>query len=91
MLADASREQRGALRIRPGGPSGCEVLLRIPLNPIAHSGVFDHPRSEAAERPTRGLVHPLMVTWVRITRVLATRVMATCKARQDRRDSPRRS
>lgn len=26
--------------------------LRIPLNPISHSGVFDHPRSEAAERPT---------------------------------------
>ena len=36
--------------------------VRIPLNPIIHSGVFDHPRSEAAERPTRGLVHPLMVT-----------------------------
>jgi len=36
--------------------------LRIPLNPITHSGVFDHPRSEAAERPTRGLVHPLLVT-----------------------------
>ena len=32
--------------------------VRIPLNPITHSGVFDHPRSEAAERPTRGLVHP---------------------------------
>jgi len=22
--------------------------VRIPLNPISHSGVFDHPRSEAA-------------------------------------------
>ncbi len=32
--------------------------VRIPANPIAHSGVFDHPRSEAAERPTRGLRSP---------------------------------
>ncbi len=38
------------------------IKVRIPLNPITHSGVFDHPRSEAAERPTRGLVQPLMVT-----------------------------
>ena len=28
--------------------------VRIPLNPISQSGVFDHPPSEAAERPTRG-------------------------------------
>jgi len=26
--------------------------VRIPANPITHSGVFDHPPSEAAERPT---------------------------------------
>ncbi len=29
--------------------------LRIPVKAISQSGVFDHPRSEAAKRPTRGL------------------------------------
>ena len=29
--------------------------VRIPVKPISQSGVFDHPHSEAAERPTRGL------------------------------------
>lgn len=29
--------------------------MRIPAKAISQSGVFDHPRSEAAERPTRGL------------------------------------
>ncbi len=29
--------------------------VRIPVKAISQSGVFDHPRSEAAKRPTRGL------------------------------------
>ena len=32
-----------------------EAWLRIPRKPISQSGVFDHPRSEAAKRPTREL------------------------------------
>jgi hypothetical protein len=37
--------------------------VRIPAKAISQSGVFDHPRSEAAKRPTRGLTsHPLTIT-----------------------------
>ncbi len=32
--------------------------LRIPVKAISQSGVFDHPRSEAVKRPTRGLGSP---------------------------------
>ena len=35
-----------------------EVSLRIPAKAISQSGVFDHPRSEAAERPTLGRGSP---------------------------------
>ena len=34
-------------------------LLRIPVKAISQSGVFDHPRSEAAKRPTRRVASPL--------------------------------
>jgi len=42
-----------------GKPEDAVSKVRIPLNPISHSGVFDHPRSEAATRPTGGLTSPL--------------------------------
>jgi len=32
--------------------------VRIPAKAISQSGVFDHPRSEAAERPTLGRGSP---------------------------------
>ena len=36
-------------------PAGWDLPVRIPRKPISQSGVFDHPRSEAAGRPTRRL------------------------------------
>ena len=53
-VSHISTNERASPRMR--------ICVRIPPNPITHSGVFDHPRSEAAERPKRGLGHPLMVT-----------------------------
>lgn len=41
-----------AVRERLANRARDEGWVRIPANPITHSGVFDHPRSEAAERPT---------------------------------------
>ena len=51
------------------GPKDVALLIdrfqvRIPRKPISQSGVFDHPRSEAAKRSTESLVsapdgHPL--------------------------------
>jgi hypothetical protein len=41
-------------RMRVGTQVSESTYLRISAKAISPSGVFDHPRSEAAERPTRG-------------------------------------
>ncbi len=50
--AIVKRPTPAAAPVAPPAPS---VSLRIPVKAISQSGVFDHPRSEAAKRPTRGL------------------------------------
>ena len=44
---------------RHGAVTRVAGQLRIPVKAISQSGVFDHPRSEAAKRPTRRVASPL--------------------------------